>query len=238
MVSVSHSHFHWVHLVFQMCALITHEVIPGLCTNSLKEFPKSAAVLFFIGSCVLCDILVSSRKDHPSDLNYDCCINAASPQGFLLQRWETSDSFLFYTRWRLQCLQAQKLLAENLVSRSLHWIRVLSALLDVKSQQPKQYIQRDRQTSGPTDEMVLIKVVTVASHCGWNLFIGKQTCLILQAMTFYEESENSTRDTHSQTPVQMIVLQNLFNISHQITLSFSWSELQFFCKKKPKSYSS
>ena len=146
---------------------------------------------------MLCDILVSSRKDHPSDLNYDCCINAASPQGFLLQRWETSDSFLFYTRWRLQCLQAQKLLAENLVSQSLHWIRVLSALLDVKSEQPKQYIQRDRQTSGPTDEMVLIKVVTVASHCGWNLFIGKQTCLILQAMTFYEESENSTRDTHS-----------------------------------------
>ena len=85
----------------------THEAIPGLCTKSLKEFGKSTAVL--------CDILVTSRNT-PSDLNYECCcIYAASSQGFLLQRLETS--FLFWTRWWLQCLQAQKRL-QNISSVS------------------------------------------------------------------------------------------------------------------------
>ena len=63
-----------------------------------KSLEKSTAVL--------CDIFVTSRNT-PSDLNYECCcIYAASSQGFLLQRLETS--FLFWTRWWLQCLQAQK----------------------------------------------------------------------------------------------------------------------------------
>ena len=94
-------YFHWIHLNFNLkgdseivkCVHLdarwghlrscTHT---ELCKNSLKN--DTAAVL-------LRDILLSSRTEHPSNLNYHCCIYAASLWGFLIQKLELSGCFLF-----------------------------------------------------------------------------------------------------------------------------------------------
>ena len=106
-----------------ICAPMPQEAIPGLCTNSVKGFRKSTAVLF-------ATFFFRHGTEHPSDLNYECCICAANP--FLSQWLENSDSVLFWTRRRLQCIQQTQKLLEKISSVSQGVTGSESPFIDVQ----------------------------------------------------------------------------------------------------------